>query len=197
MATAAGIDMTECTILEEGGRAHFATRRFDRVGAERIHASTLCAMAELDFRAIGVHDYSQLFQTVDRLELGPSARHQVFRRMAFNVAAANCDDHTKNFAFLLPHEGRWTLAPAYDVTHAHLPGNRWIERHLMSVNGRFEQITSDDLLSVADRFAVPEATGALREVLAATRSWGDFAREAGVPSEQIDRVGADLVAARP
>jgi serine/threonine-protein kinase HipA len=197
MAVAAGVDMTECTLIEEGGRAHFATRRFDRDGVERIHASTLCAMAELDFRAIGVHDYSQLFQTVDRLDLGPSARQQVFRRMAFNVAAANCDDHTKNFAFLLPRGGTWELAPAYDITHAHLPGNRWIERHLMSVNGKFEDITIDDLLSVADRFAVPEATSGLRDVLAATDSWGGFAREAGVPTARIDEVAIDLKTVRP
>ena len=197
MATAAGIEMMESTLLDEGGRAHFATRRFDRVEGEKVHVSTLCAMAELDFRAKGVHDYSQLFQTIDRLELGPGARLEAFRRMVFNTAAANCDDHTKNFAFLLPRDGAWQLAPAYDITHAHLPGNEWIERHLMSVNGKFEDVDRADLLAVADRFEVPDGTAAIAAVLAATAAWGDFGREAGVPADRIDAVASDLADVRP
>ena len=137
MALAAGIDMMECRLLEEGGRAHFMTRRFDRVDdGHKVHTQTLCALAHLDFRQIGAHDYAQLLLCIEQLGLGPEARAEAFRRMAFNVAAANCDDHTKNFSFVLPEGGRWALSPAYDVTHAHAPDSRWTRQHLMAVNGR-------------------------------------------------------------
>src|ERR1022692_3587697 len=158
MAVMAGIEMTECRLLEEERRAHFMTRRFDRLGSgEKIHSHTLCAMAGLDFRLIGAHDYAQLFMTIDRLHLHHEARRQAFLRMAFNVAAANCDDHTKNFSFLLPKQGGWRLSPAYDVTHAYAPTSQWTAQHLMSVNGRFAGITRADLVEVADRFQVPAA----------------------------------------
>src|SRR6202034_97097 len=98
MAKAAGIAMTACRLLHEGGRAHFMTRRFDRLeDGRRVHAQSLCALGHLDFRLVGAHDYAQLFDIVDRLDLGPEAVAESFRRMVFNVAAANCDDHTKNF----------------------------------------------------------------------------------------------------
>lgn len=197
MASAAGVEMNESALLTEGGRAHFVTKRFDREADTKIHVSTLCAMAELDFQAIGVHDYSQYFQTIDQLGLGPDARHQAFRRMVFNIAAVNCDDHTKNFAFMLREGGEWQLAPAYDLTHAFVPGNEWIERHLMSVEGEFEGVTVADLLAVADRFEVPDASRAVADIVEVLDAWGDFAGEAEVPSDRLDAVASDLAAMRP
>lgn len=190
MARAAGIDMTECHLLEENGRAHFMTRRFDRAedGAKR-HTLTLCDMAEIDFRQRGVNDYAQLFQVVDELQLGADAREQVFRRMAFNVAARNCDDHTKNHSFLLDGPGRhWRLSPAYDVTYAYNPAGEWTYQHLLAVNGKFGDITRDDLLAVADRFLVPRPTAVLSEVANAVAAWSDYAEQGGVAQEIADAV---------
>ena len=156
MAVAAGMEMMECRLLEEGGRAHFMTRRFDRVpGGGKVHTQTLCSMAHLDFRQIGANDYAQLFLHIEQLGLGPEARAEAFRRMVFNVAGANCDDHTKNFSFLLPEGGRWRLSPAYDVTHAHAPASQWTRQHLMAVNGRTRGIMRADIREVGDRFSVP------------------------------------------
>lgn len=193
MARAAGIEMTDCRLLEEGGRAHFMTRRFDRTtqGA-KIHVQTLCALAGLDFRQIGAHDYAQLFLLVDELGLGPETRAEVFRRMVFNVASANCDDHTKNFSFLLPEGGRWRLSPAYDVTHAHSPTNRWTRQHLMAVNGENRNITRSDVVEVGDRFAVPGVAAILNDVLSSVSRWVDFARQAGVPRDTINEIGDDI-----
>src|SRR3546814_3756741 len=89
-----------------------------------------------------------------QLELGDDAHTEIFRRMAFNVMARNCDDHTKNHAFLLREGGRWELAPAYDVTHAYNPNGEWTYQHLMGVNGKFDDITRDDLMAVAKRLGV-------------------------------------------
>ncbi|MGC1420687.1 MAG: type II toxin-antitoxin system HipA family toxin [Acidimicrobiales bacterium] len=193
MARAAGIEMMDCRLLEEGGRAHFMTRRFDRTAqGTKIHVQTLCALAGLDFRQIGVHDYAQLFLLVDELGLGPDTRAEVFRRMVFNVASANCDDHTKNFSFLLPEGGRWRLSPAYDVTHAHSPTNRWTRQHLMAVNGENRHITRSDVVEVGDRFAVPGVAAILNDVLGSVHRWADFARQADVPRDTISEIDDDI-----
>jgi serine/threonine-protein kinase HipA len=192
MAADAGLHMMPCRLLEEGGRAHFMTKRFDRVGNERVHVQSLCAMAHLDFNQRATHDYAQLFDAVDRLGLGPDARTEVFRRMAFNVAAANCDDHTKNFAFVLAPGAAWGLAPAFDVTHAHNPASEWVAQHLMSVNGAFDGITRADLLAVADRFIVPAAGAALERVLAVVADWEGYAASAGVGTDDAAHVAADI-----
>ena len=193
MAIEAGIEMTECRLLEEGGRAHFMTRRFDRVpGGEKVHVQTLCAMAHLDFRQIGAHDYAQLFLNIEQLELGPEARAEAFRRMVFNVAAANCDDHTKNFSFLLPQGGWWRLSPAYDVTHAHALESRWTRQHLMAVNGRTTGITRADVSEVGDRFSVPGASNIIERVLEAVSKWSTFAGQAGVPEAITDYISRDI-----
>lgn len=193
MAKAAGVEMTECQLLEEGGRAHFMTRRFDRpADGSKVHTQTLCAMGQLDFRLIGAHDYSQLFLHIDALGLGSDARAQAFRRMVFNVAAANCDDHTKNFSFLLPQGGEWQLAPAYDVTHAHAPESRWTRQHLMAVNGRTLGITRADVDKVGDRFAVPRFAGIVHEVLDAVGNWATYADEAHVPLATSQHIARDI-----
>jgi serine/threonine-protein kinase HipA len=193
MASKAGIEMSECRLLEEGGRAHFMTRRFDRADdGRKSHAQTLCALGQLDFRQIGAHDYGQLFLLIDQLDLGPDTRAEAYCRMVFNVAAANCDDHTKNVSFLLPEDGAWRLSPAYDVTHAHAPTSRWTRQHLMAVNGRSTGISRSDLDEMGDRFAVPRASETIDRVLEATHEWSGFAAIAGVPADVAARIGADV-----
>jgi len=189
MATAAGLAMAPCRLLEEGGRAHFMARRFDRDGNRKHHLQTLCAMTHLDYKQKASHDYSQLFQTIDRLGLGYEAHEETFRRMAFNVMAANCDDHTKNFSFLLREGERWTLAPAYDVTHAYNPASEWTNQHLLSVNGTFAGITRTDLLTVADRFGIGTAEKMLTQVGDAVKAWPDFATGAKVSPRERKRIG--------
>jgi serine/threonine-protein kinase HipA len=193
MATTAGIEMTECDLLEEGGRAHFMTRRFDRTAdGEKTHVQTLCALGQLDFKQIGVHDYAQLFLEIDRLALGEETRAEAFRRMVFNVAAANCDDHTKNFAFVLAEGGDWRLSPAYDVTHAYSPRSEWTHEHLMAVNAKRSGIDRRDVDTVADRFAVPGASRIIEQVLAAVAEWPRHAQDAGVADDVTDAVAADI-----
>src|ERR1019366_43285 len=183
-------------LLEENGRAHFMTKRFDRDvtrgQTRKHHVQTLCAMNHLDFRQRGTHAYAQLFLTIARLDLGDEAVSQAFRRMSFNVMARNCDDHTKNFAFLLKQDRSWELAPAYDVTHAHNPKGEWTYQHLMSVNGRFDEIGRKDLLAVADRFSIPRAKPVLDEVKAALTRWPEFARDAGLQPDKEREIAADF-----
>jgi serine/threonine-protein kinase HipA len=198
MATAAGLEMMESRLLEEGGRAHFLTKRFDRRGShERVHVQTLCAMDHLDFNLAGASSYAQYFDVLDRLGLSADRREQAFRRVVFNVAAVNRDDHTKNLSFLLPEDGDWDLAPAYDVTHAHRRSGGWTQRHQMTVNGKSEWITLADLEELGERRKVPGVKAALGEVLGAVERWAEFADEAGVDARRRDRVAADLAEYRP
>jgi serine/threonine-protein kinase HipA len=194
MARAAGIEISECRLLEEGGRAHFMTRRFDRpAGGGKVHTTTLCGTAHLDYRQRQAHDYGQLLETVDRLGLGPEARAEAFRRMVFNVLAANNDDHTKNASFLLRSPGAsWELAPAYDLTYAHNPEGRWTYQHLMGVDGVFHDVRRDDVMRLADRFLVPGAAAVVDEVREAVEGWRGHADEAGVPDDVARHVEDDL-----
>jgi serine/threonine-protein kinase HipA len=197
MAKAAGISMSPCRLLKENGRAHFMTKRFDREvtpGGEthKHHVQTLCAMNHLDFRQRGTHAYAQLFLTIAELNLGDDTVSEAFRRMAFNVMARNCDDHTKNFSFLMPQGRPWELAPAYDVTHAYNPRGEWTYQHLMSVNGKFQGITRNDLLADADRFGVRKPREILADVRAAIENWSAFALEAEMEDSLRDRVARDF-----
>jgi serine/threonine-protein kinase HipA len=191
MARAAGIQMSDCRLLEENGRAHFMTRRFDREGEAKHHVQTLGAMAHLDYRLKGAHDVSQLLQTMQSLRLGYEALEEAFRRIVFNVMAANCDDHPKNVSFLLRQGRAWELAPAYDLTHAHNPQGEWTHQHLMAVNGKFSDIRRDDLLRVADRFGLGTAPRILQEVAQAVTGWPQWAEAAGVSSAATERVRKD------
>ncbi len=191
MAKKAGIQMMESRLLLENGRAHFMTKRFDRDEHDvRHHVQTLCAMSHLDYKRKGTNAYSQLFGTLAALGLSYESKEEAFRRMTFNVMARNCDDHTKNFSFRLRAGRAWELAPAYDVTFAHNPRGEWTNQHLMSVNGRFKDITEADLLAEADRFAIGTARNVIEGVRKALRDWPTFAERAGLSTVQARAIGA-------
>ena len=196
MALAAGIIMEPCRLLEENGRAHFMTRRFDRDVVDgrtvKHHLQTLCAMDHLDFKQRATHSYNQLFMVLQRLELDDEAFRQAFLRMALNVMARNCDDHTKNFSFRMKRGAAWELAPAYDITHAYNPRGAWTYQHLMSVNGKFSAIEVEDLLAVADRFGVRRPKDLLQRVRDAVRNWSQFADEAAIDSKTAAQVQSDF-----
>jgi serine/threonine-protein kinase HipA len=191
MARDAGINISDCRLLEENGRAHFMTRRFDRNGNIKHHIQTLCAMAHLDYQQQATHDYSQLFLTIEQLGLNFSAKEEAFRRMVFNVIAANCDDHTKNISFILREGSAWELAPAYDVTHSYNPKGEWAHQHQMAVNGKFNGITRVDLLAVADRFGIGTATGIIKRVNAIIGRWNEYAAQANLSQTKADSVSKD------
>jgi len=196
MAQSAGIEMSECRLLQENGRAHFMTRRFDREIVEqktlKHHIQTLCALDHLDYKQRATHAYAQLFIVLAKLKLGDEANTQAFRRMVFNVMAKNCDDHTKNFAFRLKQGGTWELAPAYDLTHAHNPKGEWTYQHLLGVNGKFSNITRADLLQEADRFGVRRPLDIIADVRAALDYWPAFAAEAGLGVKTVEAIAAEF-----
>lgn len=199
MALAAGIQMADSELLEEGGRAHFVTRRFDRPGTagERLHMQSLCGLAALDFNQVETHDYASLFTVAKELSADSGKqREELFRRMVFNVLASNNDDHTKNHAFLMNEQGTWAPSPAYDITFAYNPVSPWTRKHLMSVNGKFENITRSDFHTVGEKFMVPGYRSLVREVEEAVSAWPDFATESELPKERTEEVQKRLEAVR-
>lgn len=198
MALQAGLMMSPCRLLEHDGLAHFMTERFDRRPAaagqlDKIHIQSLCAMAHMDYRQIATHDYSQAFQALAALDRLSADGPDLFRRMAFNVMAKNCDDHTKNIAFWMhPEDRRWSLAPAYDMVFSYSPTSHWVSQHLMSVNGRFKEIERADLMAVADRFGILSAGQILEQVAEAVDAWPKHAENAGMPDALTKEISAHL-----
>ncbi len=198
MALEASIEMSESQLLPEGPRAHFLSRRFDRtLDGRRVHMQSLCGLAHLDFNLSDTHSYNQYLDTIIELGLGRDALAQAFRRIVFNVAAVNRDDHTKNLAFLLPEDGDWQLAPAFDVTHVHNPSGEWTQRHQMSVNGKFDKINLEDLLAVGDHYLIHGYKNVIGEVLQAIDRWPNFAGLSAVDDDTTRRIADDHARHRP
>ncbi len=191
MALAAGIQMSECRLLEENGRRHFMTRRFDRgLQGEKLHLQSLGALAHYDFNQAGAHSYEQATQVMQRLGLSMDEVEQQFRRMVFNLVARNQDDHVKNIAFLMDKLGRWKLAPAYDVIYSYAPDGKWTARHQMSVNGKRNDFTLDDLTAFGQMAGLKRgrSKAIFEEVRAAVMDWPHFASEAGVPESRAESI---------
>jgi serine/threonine-protein kinase HipA len=194
MAKACGIDMMPSRLLEENGRSHFMTKRFDREGSEtKHHVQTFCAMKHFDYNLIRSFSYEQLFQCMRELKLTYADAEQMFRRMVFNVIARNCDDHTKNFSFLLRQGGTWELAPAYDLCHAYRPGSEWVSQQALSINGKRKNIAKADLLAVGESIRCKKAAEIVDEIKNTVHQWKDFADEVNVKGSLRDEIANTLL----
>lgn len=193
LAKACGIDMSECSLIEENGRAHFLTKRFDRKAGKKIHMQTLCGIAHYDYRIHRAYSYEQAFGVMRALRLPYSAATEMFRRMVFNVVVRNQDDHTKNISFLMAEDGQWQLSPAYDMGYAYNPQGGWTATHQMSINGKFDDINRDDLLTFARQNNIKEAESIIDEVRDTVSQWPEMAKTCGVPSETVNRINKNLL----
>lgn len=195
MAKEAGIEMNESRLLEENGRAHFMTKRFDRTDSgEKIHMQSLCGMRHFDFNQVGVNSYEQVFETMRMLRLSYPEAEQLFIRMVFNVLARNCDDHTKNFAFLMDQSGKWKLSPAYDICHAYRPGSLWVSSQSLQVNGKREGITDSDFLEIARKMNIKKPDEKIDQVRMVVKRWNEFAEGVKVEPKLRDSIRATLLA---
>ena len=194
MAKACEIEMTECQLLEENGRAHFMTQRFDREDGDiKHHIQTFCAMQHFDFNNVNSYSYEQLFQTMRLLRLPYPQAEQMFRRMVFNVMARNCDDHTKNFAFRLRKNKDWELTPAYDICHAYRPGSEWVSQHALSINGKRSNISKEDIVTIAKSMNIKKATEIIHQTSETVKNWTKFAEEAKVEPKLKEAIKSTLI----
>ena len=196
MAQAAGIEMSECRLHEESGKYHFMTKRFDRkpITGEKVHMQSLGAIAHYDFNEPGAHSYEQAVGILYRLNMGQTEVEQLFRRMVFNELARNLDDHVKNISFLMDKQGVWRLSPAYDVTYAYNPSNRWLARHQMTINGKQERITLDDLVESGQHMNISKnrIISIVEDVDRSIKEWPYFAKEAKLPERAVEEVQRNL-----
>jgi len=191
MARAAGIEMEDCRLHEEGGRAHFMTRRFDRTPrGGKLHMQSLGALMHYDFNVAGAYAYEQALQTIKRLGLPMHDIEQQVRRTLFNVLARNQDDHVKNIAFLMNRKGAWRLSPAFDVAYSYNPSGAWTSQHQMSVNGKRDGFDLDDLITFAGVGGIKKtkAKSILEEISAALGDWRTHANKAGLPETDMTRI---------
>lgn len=182
----AGIDMTECRLWEESGRAHFLTKRFDRLNGKKIHMQTLCALRHYDYHLKGAYSYEQAFRVLRELRLPYPSYQEFFKRMVFNVLSVNMDDHTKNISFLMNDKGEWSLSPAYDMGFSYNPHGAWANSHQMTICGKTDHITGYDILELAKRMEIDDAREICQRVEYAIMRYPEFAQEAGVPHAEID-----------
>ena len=191
MAKQAGITMTECRLLEENGRAHFMTRRFDRARHnEKLHMQTLCGIAHYDYKMLHSFSYEQAFQVMRQLRLTYSQAEEMYRRMVFNVVARNQDDHTKNISFLMDKNGRWSLSPAYDVSWAYNPDGPWTSSHQMSINNKWDNITRNDLLAIAHNVNIKSPNSIIDQVVESVSHWQQLAHAHDIPKTTTKYIGS-------
>lgn len=186
MAKDAGINMMDCKLLEENGRAHFMTKRFDRDGNTKHHVQTWCGLQHYDYNNLLGYSYEQLFQTMRVLRLTYPEAEEMFRRMVFNVLAINYDDHTKNFSFRLKRKHNWELAPAYDVCYSYDPTNVWVNQHTLSINGKHKNITDEDLMTIAKANNIKKGAEIIEQIREVVVNWKIYAQEANV-SQQLTK----------
>ena len=191
MAKEAGINMSECRILDDGKNSHFMTKRFDRDDkGNKFHMQTLCAMAHMDFNQAGVYSYEQFFSVMNKIGMHHLDSVEAFKRMVFNIYAFNCDDHTKNISFLMDKQGQWKLSPAYDVSFAYNPNGLWTSSHQMTVNGKRKNFTELDFENCAKfgNLSHREVKNAIADVKAAVSKWTVIAKNTGVSQRRIDEI---------
>ena len=191
MAQAAGITMTECRLLEEHGRRHFMTQRFDRLDdGGKLHMQSLGALAHLDYNQAGAYAYEQAFLTIRQLGLPMAATEEQFRRMLFNAIARNQDDHVKNIAFLMNKAGEWSLAPAFDVTYSYNPSGSWTATHQMTINGKRDGFLMADIRAAGKSAGVKQgrAGALLEEVTAVVARWPEFAAQARLADDVTEKI---------
>lgn len=194
MAKDCGIIMMPSRLLEENDRAHFMTKRFDRDGSEvKHHVQTFCALKHFDYSLINSFSYEQLFQCMRELKLTYADAEQMFRRMVFNVIARNCDDHTKNFSFVLKQGGKWELAPAYDLCHAYRPSSEWVSQHALSINGKRKEISRADLLLIGESIRCKQASEIIDEINGIVNQWKRYANEVGVNTALRNEIAKTLL----
>ncbi len=194
MAVACDIEMMPCQLLEENDRAHFMTKRFDRDEKnQKHHMQTWCGLKHFDFTDVLSFSYEQLFQTMRELRLDYPSAEQMFRRMVFNVLSRNCDDHTKNFSFILKQNADWQLAPAYDLCHAYRPDSIWVSQHALSINGKRKGIRKDDILNLATQMNIKKPELIISQINEVVSNWKNYAEEVKVNVDLRDAIAKTLI----
>lgn len=190
MAKDLGIEMSECRVIKKDGLNHFMTKRFDRINGEKVHMQTLAALCHFDYNYPNICSYEEYALRARQLGITKKETEQIYKRMVYNVIGVNCDDHVKNFSFMMNKAGKWSITPAYDLTYSYNPLNRWISQHQMSVNGKSSDITDEDMMETGKKMGLSsvfcrDAIGKTRSVI---NNWMHYAEKSGLSEERANEV---------
>jgi serine/threonine-protein kinase HipA len=188
MAIDAGIVMMPSDLRTYEGATHFLTRRFDRIGNEKIHTQTLAAMSPLST------SYEDIFAVIRRLNLPYEDSRQQYLRMVFNVLARNVDDHSKNVSFCMNRNGGWRLSPAYDVTFSvDLAAPAYVNRQSLTVNGKNEHVTREDLETVAKNNDIQDYNALIDGVKASLSKFKEHANRLNISPSLVEQIANDFI----
>ncbi len=178
MALSAGIEMTTCKLFQgKSGKFYFGTKRFDRIGNQRLHLHSASGLLHDDFR-MSTMDYGHLMDAGFQLEKHVQVYEKVLRLAAFNLYSRNRDDHSKNFSFLMDNAGKWNFAPAYDLTFSS-SSRGW---HSTSFAGEYQNPTQAHLLELAATFGLKKPIDIITEVQNSVANWKEYAKNSNVTS---------------
>ena len=190
--THCGINMMDSKLIEN---RHFATKRFDRIGGEKMHILTATGLTGWDFKDPTKSTYENLFELSLFLKLPHSEIEELFRRMIFNLVFANKDDHLKNHSFIYDKlNDSWNLSPAYDVTYSLNPlVNYKKTSRVLSVNNKRTNISLEDVKYIAQKYTVRNYVSIIEEIQNGIQYWRNCAKELDIPSKIIDSISRDFV----
>ena len=192
MAKECGIDIPELDLVVDKDLTHFVIKRFDRVNGEKIHMHSLASMAHVDFNIPLHYSYDEALRVVRFITKDKRAIEEFYARAVFNVVARNQDDHAKNTSFLMSSAGEWSLSPAYDITYAN--GVGFTKNHQMSILGKVNNFTRDDLLQLAKNNDIKnaKAIAIINEVSRVVSSFYSRAETLGIRKDLIELVHTNL-----
>lgn len=192
MARDCGINIMESRLLVEKEYCHFMTKRFDRLeDGSKLHVQTLAGIAH--FNRDDRHSYEEAFGIMRKLKLNYPQMEEFFRRMVFNVVARNHDDHCKNHSFVMDRQGRWSLAPAYDLCYSYSPSGRWTNRHQMSLNGKQTDFTFKDLLETGIKAGINNPGEIIEKTVEIVSDWKEYAKDCGVKDVHAKQIESNLL----
>lgn len=194
MARQCSINMMHSRLLDENNRRHFVTQRFDRKGNKKIHVQTLNGLAHIDYKKPGSYSYAEIFSIARKLRVSAKDAEELLRRLVFNIVARNHDDHSKNFAFMLV-DNKWKLTPAYDLAYSYKPGSKWVNSHWMSLNGKREDFTREDIYSLEKLipgFSRKKIDLVIDNTVEHVSQWPSLAKSNNVPGFLVKEIDSNL-----
>ena len=186
LAIKAGIEMAPCRIEKIMGNYNtFFTKRFDRKNGERIHFASAMTMTSNNEDTVRDNQASYLdiaeFISSNGVNIEANL-HQLWRRIIFNIAISNTDDHLRNHGFILTKEG-WILSPAFDL-------NPSVDKDglVLNIDTVNNELDFELAKSVGKYFRLEEKQMAkiIQEVKQATSNWKTIAKELGIPRGEIE-----------
>jgi len=191
MASECGIKMMPCELLVINDSVHFKTKRFDRVGGQKLHTQTLAALTGYTNRNVPF-SYEQIFRLMEQLQVSHRDKEQLFKHMVFNVASCNMDDHMKNFGFIMERNGQWCLSPAYDLTYPFDPYLPSMMFHKMSINGKTKDVTREDVFAVGRLVGIRNSKGIVGEICDAVGSFDEKAKDFKISNRTASTIQLQL-----